>query len=279
MVMHKRSAASLVWQTFAGVALGVMLAVLFVTEELSSDRERVEIQRQPTQPLRVELATPDAFRELQLALRIHHYRAQPLNSRHYLDTFYDTDDWRLTQLGYSYRFRQGKQVDGESAYLVRLEREPRFSRQAEKLDLVSEVPADLGGAIAKGDWQLAVSSPVPLESLDKLRGLLAELGIEPSQLRPRLVGELVRERFDVADKGQNWFELDWETWTYHRHGEPKGDAIRIVDAVIDTRLSPDHPELSRRVTSLRRILAIIDGLHPVDTAPHERAIQSLTAQK
>jgi hypothetical protein len=257
-------------------AAALVAVVLLAGPWLTGDRDTRPAHRL-TQPLRLAAESDAAYRNFLLGLRTHHYRLQPRGEADHLDVFYDTADWDLLQSGYSYRFRNRLQRSGKKKYAVRLEREPRFTPEGEqKLDLVSDLPRAIGEAIAGGEWDRAVSSDAGLEAPERLRGLLAELGIAPERLAPRLVGELHRERFDVTDKGRRWFELDHEVWSFRPFSESSPPAsVRVEDIVVDTRLKEGDPELVRRVRTMDQYAEVAAGVSASDRAPHERAVEAL----
>ena len=244
----------------------MLLAQRWLTGGAESDT------RPLTKPLRVEVVSAEGDREFLLGLRTHHYRAQLQSEAEYLDVYFDTSDGRLLKQGYSYRFRKETTSNADANYSVRLEREPRFdSPGAKKLDLVSVIPAELGEAISAGDWRRALLADSGLAAPARFDVLLAELRIHPSDVQPQWLGQLVRKRLDVTDKGRNWFELDHETWRFNRFDSPNGPVVSLIDLVVDTRLSEGDPELLRRVATMRELTKMIHGVRPTDHAPHERA--------
>ncbi len=227
-------------------------------------------------PLRLQAAGSNAFEEFVIALRTFHYRTQLRGVVIYSDVFYDTADWRLYNSGYSYRFRAKKADGGESAgYSIRFERERRFEAEGAKpIDLRASLPSQLGEVIESGSWQRAVSNDVGLEIMAQLRPALQDLGVLPEALQPKLVAELERRRFDVTDKGRNWFELDHEIWFFHVP-EKRDHGSKFEDIVLDTRLKRNDPELVRRVRTLVELSKMTHGVRKTDRAPHERAIELL----
>jgi hypothetical protein len=228
------------------------------------------------QALRLGVASPDSYGQLLLGLRVHHYRPQPRGESRFRDVFYDTREWDLCRRGYSYRFRTRLSGPGGSKYSLRLEREPRFVPPGStKLDLAADLPDEVGAAIEAGAWERAVLE-AGVEPAERLRAVLRELGLGPAEAAARLVAELRRERFDVSDKGQEWFELDHEAWAF-RPFDPAGDApaVAFEDVVIDTRLDGQDRELLRRVRTMRQLVRMIHGIRPLERAPHERAIEAL----
>ena len=118
-----------------------------------------------------------------------------------------------------------------------------------------------------------------MDAHTKLHPLISsEAGVPSLQytldLKPRLWGELRRERFDVTDKGRSWFELDHEILSFRPAVESKQNA-QFEDIVIDTRLKKRDPELIRRVETIRRLSEISHGIRPAEHVPHERAVQQL----
>jgi hypothetical protein len=158
-------------------------------------------------------------------------------------------------------------------FSLRLEREPRFVvTGTKKLDLRDKVPAAMGDRIAQGAWEIPVGQIGELEATRRLSVVLDELDIDPRNLRPRLMAELRRERFDITDKGRNWFELDREIWSFRPIVEQRRE-VRFEDVVIDTRLKMRDPELIRRVATIERLAHMIHGVRATDRAPQERAIE------
>ena len=229
-----------------------------------------------TRPLRLEVASPDAYEQLLLGVRVHHYRPKARGEDRFRDVFYDTPGWDLYQRGYSYRFRTRLEGAGKAKYSVRVEQEPRFVPAGSvKLEQAAKLPDEVGAAIEGGAWERAVLEPgvAPAESL---RAVLRELAVEPSQLGPRLVAELQRERQDLSDKGLDWFQLDREAWTFRRFDrDGSSPAAAFVDVVIDTRLGGQDRELQRRVRTMQQFVGMNRGLRPLEGAPHERAIEVL----
>jgi hypothetical protein len=240
---------------------------------IASKWSDAESQTGLTKPLRLELLTSNALEEFALGLRAFHYRSKPQGVAVYSDVFYDTPDWRLYRSGYSFRFREVKDDGGEASYSVRLEQEPRFvPTGSKKMELRASLPAAVGLAIAQGAWQQAVRGETGGDVAARLSVVLQTLDISPEEIGPRLAGELRRERFDITDKGQSWFELDHESWTF----QPFEDAdrrMRFDDIVIDTRLKKSDPELFRRVVTMNRLSHMIYGVGVATRAPHERAIE------
>ncbi len=157
--------------------------------------------------------------------------------------------------------------------MLRLEREPRFVvAGTKKLDLRDKVPADLGDRIAQGAWEMLVGEIDEFEATRRLSVVLEELDIDPRDLRPRLRATLRRERFDITDKGRNWFELDREIWSFRAIAEPRREA-EYEDVVIDTRLKRSDPELIRRVVTIERLVHMVQGVRAANRVPHERAIE------
>jgi hypothetical protein len=190
--------------------------------------------------------------------------------------FFDTPGWALHRQGYSYRFRTRLRGGGGPKYSVRLERERRFGAAGEpKLDLSADLSEEVGAAIEAGAPERAVLEP-GASPAERLREVLRELALEPAALGPRLVAELERERIDVSDKGQDWFELDHEQWSFRLLDRGiDAPAVSFEDVVIDTRLGRQDPELLRRVRTMRELVEMVPGLRPQGRAPHERAIESL----
>ena len=232
-----------------------------------------ELRTALSKPLRLEVFLSDQFEEVLLAMRIFHYRAQLRGVAVYSDVFYDTSDWKLYRNGYSYRYRQRRGDNGDAEFSLRLEREPRFVvAGTKKIDLREMLPADVGERIAQGAWEMPVDGIDESKVTRRLSVVLEELDIEPRNLRPRLMAELRRERFDITDKGRNWFELDHEIWSFRPIEEQRRE-VQIEDVVIDTRLKGSDPELFRRVDSMKRLAHIIHGVRAIDRVPHERAIE------
>jgi hypothetical protein len=261
------------------VALVLLLAVaLWASARSAGTMVPVPTERGGlTRPIRLEWVRPGAAQELLLGLRVHHYRVQPLGEADYVDYFYDTPDWALYRHGYSYRLRVRTGEGAETPYAVRLEQEPRFVPAGEtKLDLRSDLPEPLGEAIAGGAWEGAVLRGGGLEAPQRLRDLLSDLGLDAGSLEPRLRAELHRERFDVTDKGQSWFELDSEQWTFGLTGPAfVGVAVELQNFVLDTRLPRSHPELLRRVQTMVMLSEMFHATRPTELAPHEQAILRL----
>ena len=159
------------------------------------------------------------------------------------------------------------------SYRIRLEREPRFvSIGSKKIDLRESLPASLGASIAQGAWEMAVSGDNGMNATVRLLAVLQELGIAAQEIQPRLIAELRRERFDITDKGQSWFEVDHEFWTFHPF-EDADRRMQFEDLVIDTRLKKNDPELVRRVVTMNELSKMIYGVRAAKRSPHERAIE------
>ena len=234
-----------------------------------------DLQRGLTKPLRLEVLQSNALTEFEVGLRAFHYRARPRSVVVYSDVFYDTDDWELYRAGYSFRFRESKDDAGNPTYGVRLERESRFTpKDSKKTEVRESVPALLGEAIARGEWEDAVSGGNGLDATTRLLTILQELNIAQETVQPKLVAQLRRERFDITDKGQSWFELDYEAWTFHPF-EDADQGIQFEDMVIDTRLKKNDPELIRRVVTMNKLSQMIHSVRVANAAPHERAIERL----
>jgi hypothetical protein len=217
-----------------------------------------------TQPLRLEVDIPGAHEEFLVGLRAYHYRAQPLGEVHH---------------GYSYRFRTRTRDSGASSYSLRIEQEPRFVPKAEKkLDLTSDLADEAGDAIGGGDWPLALRVDEGLEAAQKLQEVLRSLAIDAERVEPRLHGELRRGRFDITDKGQSWFELDRELWSFYIPTTQGYPGISFEDLVVDTRLRKKDPELFRRVHTMTEFAKMLPGVRPAGRAPHERAIERLVGE-
>lgn len=261
------------------LVLGGAVAV-FATVMLAQSRGWLSVDEAPgralTQPLRLAATAPGSYEQLLLALRIHHYRPKPRGQARFRDVFYDTPGWTLYRHGYSYRFRTRLEGSGGSRYSLRLEREPRFTPTGStKLELTADLPDDLGAAIEAGAWEHGVPQPA-VEPAERLRAVLRELDLEPAELGARLVAELERERVDVSDKGQDWFELDHEAWNFRpMNSADDAPAVSFEDVVIDTRLAGQDPELVRRVGSMRQLVGMLHGIRLLERAPHERAIEAL----
>lgn len=240
---------------------------------LVPERFGLDPQRGLTKPLRLEAIQSNALEEFAMGLRAFHYRTKPRGVAVYSDVFYDTHDWRLYRSGYSYRYREAKEDAGEVSYSVRLEQESRFVPiGSKKTDLRESLPASVGAAIAQGAWEVAVSDDNGVDATVRLLAVLQELGIAPEEIQPRLIAELRRERFNITDKGQSWFELDHEIWTFHPF-EDADRRMQFEDIVIDTRLKKSDPELFRRVVTMNELSKMIYGVRAANRAPHERAIE------
>ena len=266
------------WRTIAGFSFVMTFLVAIVAwdgylrQEFDSG-----VRRSLSQPIRLEVENSDAYREFLLGLRVHHYRAQSQGRAKYVDVYYDTVASDLFNHGYSYRFRTQVQADNQRIYSIRLEQEPRFVHaDSKKIDIVSRLPMTLGDAIMNGEWDPAVTGGRGLTAPDRLQRLLTKLKIEPQSLQPRLVGELDRERFEITDKGQNWFELDHERWTFRPIGEWSSlTSVQYEDLVFDTKLRSEHPELVRRIRTMYQFANMIDGVKFSERVPHERATEAL----
>ncbi len=271
-VIKRASLANIVLAVIALSILGISFTD--VGKELWFPQARdSELRTALTKPLRLEVIQSGNFEEILLSLRTFHYRAQPRGVAVYSDVFYDTPDWELYRNGYSYRFRERRGDDGQVDFLLRLEREPRFVEEGtKKLDLKDKVPAAMGGRIAQGAWEMLVGKIDELEVTRRLSVVLEELDIDPQNLRPRLMAKLRRERFDITDKGRNWFELDHEIWSFRPIAEQSRE-VQFEDVVIDTRLNRRDPELIRRVITIERLAHMIHGVRTTDRVPHERAIE------
>lgn len=229
-----------------------------------------------TGPLRLEVTSPDAYAQLLLGLRVHHYRPQPKSEARFRDVFFDTPGWDLHERGYSYRFRTRLDDSGGPRYSVRIEQERRFvPAGATKLELAADLPDELGAAIEAGAWERAMFEP-GVAPAERLRGVVAALELRPAELGARLVAELRRERVDVSDKGRDWFQLDREAWSFRLFDRVDGPpVVAFEDVVVDTRLGGGDPELVRRVRTMEQFVRGIPGLGPVELAPHERAIEAV----
>jgi hypothetical protein len=215
--------------------------------------------------------------ELMLGLRAFHYRTKPVSQADYLDVLYDTKDWDLAKRGYSYRLRTRLAGPRKAKYSIRLEQEPRYvPKHLKKLDVRSELVDALGDEITRGAWEKALLPATTLDAPRSLLMILNKLRINPSRVKPRLVGELHRNRYDIKDKGRNWFELDHEIWTFRlfERTDPTPQ-VRLEDVVVDTRLGKRDPELIRRVQTMDEYIRMIPGVRPLYSAPAERAIKQL----
>jgi hypothetical protein len=237
---------------------------------------REDTDRSLMQPLRVGVASTQAYDQLLAGLRAHHYRPKPQGEARFRDVLYDTPRWDLSRHGYSYRLRTRLEGSGDWKYSLRLEQEPRVvPANAARLEVAAEVPDALGAAIEAGAWERGVLEP-GVEPAERLRSLLHELGLEPAALAPRLVAELARERLDVSDKGQDWFELQREAWTFRPIDAARDSTVAAFeDVLIETRVGEQDPELYRRVRTLQQLVRMLDGITPLEKAPHERAIEAL----
>ena len=130
----------------------------------------------------------------------------------------------------------------------------------------------LGAEISQGSWERALANDNGNRATAHLLDLLWELDIAPGEVRPRLAAELHRERYDITDKGRNWFELDREFWSFHLF-EDADRVVQLEDFVVDTRLTKEDPELIRRVITLIRLSEMTHGVRATARAPHERAIE------
>lgn len=260
----------------AAAGLGSFLFRRLATER-TPDPATQEDVGELLRPLRMEVVSPGAFEQFLLALRVHHYRPQPLGEAVYEDVFYDTAEHALLGQGYSYRFRRKLQGAGVDRYGVRLTGGLGGSAgPSERMDLYTELPSPLGEAVMAGDWSLPVLGGRGLDAPDRLGQLLITLGVPARELLPAIRSELRRERFDVTDKGQSWFELDDETWVFRPFSGPDdGASYRVEDIVVDTRLRADDPELLRRVRTMRQLARMVYGVRPVDRTPVERAAKGL----
>jgi hypothetical protein len=116
---------------------------------------------------------------------------------------------------------------------------------------------------------------VAVEPAERLRAVLRELRLDPAELQARLEAELERQRVDVSEKGQHWFELDHEAWSFRLLGGDGGPPpITFEDVVIDTRLGRHDPELRRRVRTMQQLVRMVPGIRALERAPHERAIEA-----
>lgn len=264
--------AVLVLSCAGAIVVAALVWDVYLLRELDSG-----LRRSLTQPIRLQIRHPGTYREFILGLRVHHYRAQPRGEADFVDIYYDTAEWDLFSHGFSYRFRRRVGADNTSTYSVRLEQEPRFvPADVKKIDVTSRLPTPLGDAIANGAWSRAILEGNGLAAPDRLRTLLAELAVQPRYLEPRLVGELQRERFDITDKGQSWFELDHELWTFRPFEEPSSlSSVQYEDIVLDVRLKEGSPELVRRVRTMYQFANMIDGVRFSERVPHERAAKRL----
>jgi hypothetical protein len=255
------------------MAVAIMAALAAMEERdrrLRGDAEG----RALTRPIRIGLQTT-SFEDFLTAMRVYHYAAQPSGTASFEDVYYDTEDWTLHDNGYSYRFRtRDRSGSGPHDYSLRLER----SREAtplgsKRIEVESELDAPIGSEIAEGAWGAALRPGT--DASDRLLTVLPGLGIEPAELAPRLRAELVRDRFDVTDKGTTWFELDHERWRV-RHVAPDSRWVSFSDVVLDTRLKRSHPEIKRRVSTMELFASLVDGAVRMEKAPHERAVDALS---
>lgn len=258
-----------------GSACAILIAIL-VWENSSRQKQDSTVSSRLTRPLRLQVEEPAAYKEFLIGLRVHHYRAQPRGDGRFQDVYYDTAEWALFDHGYSYRFRRRVRPD-DTIYSIRLEQEPRFVLdEATKIDVVSPVPKQLGETIASGQWSKAVRNDERLAASAELQNVLRELQIDAEKLKPRLIGQLYRQRFDVSDKGKDWFELDHEVWRFNLFAAPANSpTIRYEDIVLDTRLSKENPELLRRVRTMHQFANMISGIRISRRVPHERATIAL----
>lgn len=268
------------WVTLAVLGAAFLVAVIWIDINAQRSVEPVDPRagRALTKPLRLELMQDSALNDFLLGLRTFHYRARPVDQARYLDVFYDTEQWDLFKRGYSFRLRTRLEGSRKAKYDIRLEQEPRFvSVDSTKLDTRSNLPEELGDEIVGGAWERALLPVTDVEAPKALQVILKELRIDPSQVRPRLVGELRRNRFQISDKGRNWFELDHEEWSFRLFEEAdSAPQVSFEDLVIDTRLSKSDHELIRRVRTMDEFTKMIHGVRPLDRAPAERAIEKLT---
>jgi len=263
------------------LGLAVVVGGVILVESrgwLSSGDADPDELRPLTRPLRLRVGdAPDAVAQLLQGLRVNHYRAGLLGEASFRDVFYDTLDGRLADRGYSYRFRERLAGTDGPAWTVRFERERRFLAESDKnVDVRGEIPDETGRAIADGAWAVAVSGCPGLEARERLRELLAELGIDPSLVVPRLVGELRRTRYELTDKGRAWFELDHERWTFRLFDGERTESFE--DVVLDTELKRSDPELLRRVRTMRMLVQDMMPFFPTDLAAHERGWAVLTSR-
>ena len=270
MVLIRRHRAPVL---LVALLLGAGAAGWYVGERARSVAP--EPARLLTQPLRFVASPEHGFRELSTALRIHHYRASSRGVAEHVDVYYDTDALDLLRSGYSLRFRTSGAGD-DRAFSLRLEQEPRFLDEGEsKLDVREEVDAAVGESIAAGAWERVVELRAAGDVAAALSAVVDELGVAAGALEPRLIGRLARERFDLSDKGRDWFQMDRERWTYRRFGEEAGEPLVVEDVVVDVTLGARDPELVRRVTTMGELGRMVDGVQPTELAPHERAFAAL----
>jgi hypothetical protein len=265
---HRRIGAAVIL-----VAVAVMAALSAMEARDRSSRGEVEA-RALTRPIRIGLQTA-SFDEFLTAMRVYHYAAQPQGSVRFEDVYFDSEDWALHEAGYTYRLRtRDRSGSGAREYTLRLERSREATPAGSKrVRVESELEVPLGGEMDENAWRAALRPGT--DASDRLLTVLPGLGLEPRQLAPRVRAELVRDRFDVTDKGTTWFELDHERWRLRRADVDSG-WVSFSDVVLDTRLKRSHPEIKRRVSTMELFASLVDGAERTEKDPHERAIEALS---
>lgn len=222
----------------------------------------------------LEIAGPEDFDRLLWGLRSYRYRAEPRGTSFARETYFDTRDWRLAQMGYSYRFTRRVGLRGRLRYRVGI---IEFREGSPRSEVSSVVDDALGERAAGGAWEPLLSPGPDLPAARRLHEVLGVLDVNPSEMGPRGTAKATVEEFDLRDKGRTWFEMGYETWEFSELPGPVGRApvFRWYGIRIRPGSASGEPEFGKRAGELERVLPTFYRFLPESQPRLLRAIAAL----
>lgn len=143
------------------------------------------------------------------------YKCRFIGEYFYNDYYYDTPDFSLLKLGYSFRFRCRDKGRGKVEYGIQFKKEydTKNSADFKRAEFDNVIPTAVGRDILGGQWSDAFSD-TNFKSVGKFRKFLEENNIDYRLLSPVLYCDQERWRIGLDKGGQNYFEVSLDDSTF-----------------------------------------------------------------
>ena len=174
----------------------------------------------------IKFDVPDesVFENIRVLKNVLSYKIKPRGEYFYQDYYYDTPDYDLFKLGYSYRFRIRDYGNGTIEYGIQFKKEydTKNNKDFKRMEIDDVMPEEIGVRILRGKWSEAISGPDDYKTMTELKTFLDKNKIKKELLSPVLYVQQKRSRFRLKADGVVYFEISLDDCIFN----PINDSVK-----------------------------------------------------
>jgi hypothetical protein len=209
----------------------------------------VEMEEQ----IKFNIPGPAAFDAVKKHDKILTYKSNHSGEYIYEDYYYDTPDFALYHLGWSYRFRV-RNKGGSMEYGVQFKHEYDANSSGYKRDEIDDViPEEKAKQILAGNWSSAFTDDANFVSIRRFCDFLTKNNIDSKQLTPVIFGKQFRSRYRLKEGDKFYFEVSLDDSIYetikNKKNLPKS-SMHIYQIEFENKYRKDQSSIPQRIKNL-----------------------------